>query len=347
MYFSLIDKKSEEITKNNTFTLALGHGDFCFSNILYDPNTQNFKLIDPRGGSSIEELFDDPLYDIAKLSHSVLGNYDWINSLLFNIKINPSLGLSIDYDFEFNNIDPYKVKFISRLKEYGYSIKDIRLLEASLFLSMLPLHIDYPNKILGFLLNALEILEEVKKSDAASSFITQECNKLKISHFCIIELDGPTNGQATTVMHGLSECLPDEPLGIYNIDTYVEPYQLSLPSEKDFGFIPCFTPSGDHWSFVKTQPNGDVTQITEKIRISDFATLGLYWFKNPQLYKECYNTYYGASQSNFVKGEAYIAPLYNELLAKGLKVGIEIIGNEFVHAIGTPSELLAFEEGLG
>ena len=33
--------------------------------------------------------------------------------------------------------------------------------QASLFLSMLPLHLDNPQKVFGFLLNGMEILKEV------------------------------------------------------------------------------------------------------------------------------------------------------------------------------------------
>ena len=39
----------------------------------------------------------------------------------------------------------------------------VRIYEASLFLSMLPLHIDYPQKVFGFLLNAINILKEIEK----------------------------------------------------------------------------------------------------------------------------------------------------------------------------------------
>jgi hypothetical protein len=38
----------------------------------------------------------------------------------------------------------------------------MRLGEASLFLSMLPLHIDYPNKVIAFMLKASQILDEVE-----------------------------------------------------------------------------------------------------------------------------------------------------------------------------------------
>ena len=39
----------------------------------------------------------------------------------------------------------------------------VRVYEASLFLSMLPLHIDNPHKVFGFILNVNNILKELEK----------------------------------------------------------------------------------------------------------------------------------------------------------------------------------------
>ena len=38
----------------------------------------------------------------------------------------------------------------------------VRIYEASLFLSMLPLHMDNPHKVFAFILNAKNILEEIE-----------------------------------------------------------------------------------------------------------------------------------------------------------------------------------------
>ena len=56
------------------------HGDFCFSNILYDSRVQRIRVIDPRGYVDAERpsIYGDVRYDIAKLSHSTVGRYDQI-----------------------------------------------------------------------------------------------------------------------------------------------------------------------------------------------------------------------------------------------------------------------------
>ena len=53
--------------------------------------------------------------------------------------------------------------FRESLESAGIDIRLIRLYEASLFLSMLPLHMDRPKKVLGFILNAIAILDSLEK----------------------------------------------------------------------------------------------------------------------------------------------------------------------------------------
>lgn len=139
--------------------LAIGHGDMCFSNILYNKEASILKLIDPKGALTKEELFTDPYYDLAKLSHSVCGCYDFFNSGLYQISIDRDMkcGLSIDTDPE-----PFVAMFKAYLEKNGYDYRLVRLYEASLFLSMLPYHMDQPGKVFGFILNAIRILEEIE-----------------------------------------------------------------------------------------------------------------------------------------------------------------------------------------
>ena len=49
------------------------------------------KFVDPKGALEEEDLWTDPYYDLAKLSHSVLGNYDLINNSLFVVEIGDTL----------------------------------------------------------------------------------------------------------------------------------------------------------------------------------------------------------------------------------------------------------------
>jgi len=140
--------------------LAVSHGDLCFSNILYSQDTSLMRLIDPRGAESVDELYMNPYYDIAKLSHSICGNYDFFNSDLFEINLNENMKFEIK---TFSDNNTFVEIFKECLASKGIDYYLVRLYEASLFLSMLPLHIERPKKTFGFILNAINILEELEK----------------------------------------------------------------------------------------------------------------------------------------------------------------------------------------
>jgi thiamine kinase-like enzyme len=139
--------------------LVVGHGDLCFSNILYSREANLLKLIDPKGALTEDDLYTDPYYDLAKLSHSICGCYDFFNSGLYQITMDRDMKIKLTID---TDLQPYVDIFKKYLEEKGYSYTKVRLYEASLFLSMLPYHMDQPGKVFGFLLNAIRILEEVE-----------------------------------------------------------------------------------------------------------------------------------------------------------------------------------------
>ncbi|OIO19905.1 MAG: hypothetical protein COY69_00045 [Candidatus Magasanikbacteria bacterium CG_4_10_14_0_8_um_filter_32_14] len=119
------------------------HGDLCLSNILFDPTNKIFKFIDPRGSFGSSSLFGDIKYDIAKLRHSFSSYYDFIVSDLFVLEEKgENFELKIFTEPLHGNVKKY---FDISLKKYGYDLKEIKLIEALLFLSMIPLHSD--NKI--------------------------------------------------------------------------------------------------------------------------------------------------------------------------------------------------------
>ncbi len=174
-------------------------------------------------------------------------------------------------------------------------------------------------------------------------FIKGKCQELEIVNYHLILLDYLTDGQATTATLAEKYWNQEHALLIYNIDTYVEPGQMNSEELKGDGFIPCFKAEGDHWSFVRLDDQGRVVEIKEKQRISDHCTLGAYYFKTCGLYKKLYDEYY-SEEKNLVKGEKYVAPLYDYLLSKGGEIYISDIAPERVHVLGTPEELEYFLE---
>lgn len=157
-YFFLKDKIEARVKYPNK--LVIGHGDPCFANALYNKSTKTLKFIDPKGAITEEQLWTNPYYDVAKLSHSVCGRYDFFNNDLFDIKIDASFSYALEIPFDNSS---FVEIFKKKVEEYGFDFLSVRIYEASLFLSMLPLHIDNPHKVFGFILNVKNILEEIER----------------------------------------------------------------------------------------------------------------------------------------------------------------------------------------
>ena len=97
-------------------------------------------------------------YDIAKLSHSILGGYDYIINNRSSIDYNFDMQVSSILNICKEDIFIFK-KFLQR---FNFNYYHVRLVEASLFLSMLPLHIDNQRKVFLLALRGIEILNVVK-----------------------------------------------------------------------------------------------------------------------------------------------------------------------------------------
>ena len=142
-----------------TAKICVVHGDFCFSNILFDVNNQIIRLIDPRGSFGKKGIYGDPRYDIAKLRHSVNGLYDFIVADMFQIE-----GSQGRYEGQlYANGTPAAVgSALDRaIQDNGYDLREIRLIEGLLFISMVPLHQGHPRRQLMMYLTGLSLLNEV------------------------------------------------------------------------------------------------------------------------------------------------------------------------------------------
>jgi len=137
------------------------HGDFCFSNILFDSRGGAIKVIDPRGLNQKQELtlLGDQKYDLAKASHSVIGLYDFIIAGRYQIERQDSQAPSIRFRVD-DRLLGIQEAFMGADLLPGITSKDIMPLTVLLFLSMLPLHADRPDRQEAMLINALRLYSE-------------------------------------------------------------------------------------------------------------------------------------------------------------------------------------------
>jgi hypothetical protein len=149
----------------NEAALCLIHGDFCFSNILYDFRAQTIKVIDPRGLDAADTItqYGDARYDIGKLAHSVLGLYDFIIAGNYSLQVKNNEVL----DFEIYTPLGYEqlAKSFGQLKVNDKKVSEhpVQAIMIHLFLSMLPLHGDRPDRQKAFVANVLRIWCEIEK----------------------------------------------------------------------------------------------------------------------------------------------------------------------------------------
>jgi hypothetical protein len=141
---------------------AVSHGDLCLSNILYCRQSRVMKFIDPRGAASPDELWLEAHYDLAKLSHSLLGDYDFINHDLCELELDRALRLRLAVAAP--ERAAHQAAFIDLLAGLGRDPDFVRACEASLFLSMLPLHAEAPKKVVAFVLAAEAIVRRLEES---------------------------------------------------------------------------------------------------------------------------------------------------------------------------------------
>lgn len=155
--------KKLELIASAPFSASVIHGDLCFSNILFEKKTNSFRFVDPRGsfGDGFG-IYGDPRYDIAKLRHSFVGLYDFIIADKF--LLNESKGST--FSCSLNIVSGYNQSglesFFDKLAlSYGFNVYDIKLIEAVLFLTMIPLHSENEIHQKAFFLTALKKINDI------------------------------------------------------------------------------------------------------------------------------------------------------------------------------------------
>lgn len=183
-----------------------------------------------------------------------------------------------------------------------------------------------------------------KESHSADNFIKEECQKLGIKKFQIINTTETTDGQASTVLLCDKLISPHDSICIYNIDTYVEEGQILQKqlNESAHGSIHVFDAEGEKWSFVrfKDDKKSIVDTVTEKKRISNWGSVGFYHFKSWSDFTNILTRHKNEIKS--IYSETYIAPMYNYLIKSNKAIYAPIIDKDSIHVLGTPEDIKQF-----
>ena len=156
-------------------------------------------------------------------------------------------------------------------------------------------------------------------------------------------IDKLTEGAACTVLHAHRLINNETPLLIANSDQIVDmniiDYVKDSNERKLDGSVLCFVDSelNPKWSFAKIDENGMITEIKEKQPISEYATVGIYYFAKGNIFVS--NAIDMIVRNERVNNEFYVAPVYNYAIENGLKFGIYNIDMSQMHGTGTPEDL--------
>lgn len=98
--------------------------------------------------------------------------------------------------------------------------------------------------------------------------------------------------------------------------------------------IATFNSSHPKWSYAKLNEYGEVDRVAEKKVISNYATVGIYYYTSGSLFVKAAQDM--INKNIRVNGEFYVCPAFNELVSK-YRIGIYPIHK--MYGLGTPEDL--------
>ena len=137
------------------------HGDFCLSNILCEPDSNNIKLIDPRGGFSEASCFGPQLYDVAKLGHSLLGRYDLIIADKFALDTSNLENSEISFGiFETASHSDIEAEYLNTYLNGQVAKPVAKLLSGLLLLSNPIFHLDRVDRATAMIIQGIRLTND-------------------------------------------------------------------------------------------------------------------------------------------------------------------------------------------
>jgi HAD superfamily hydrolase (TIGR01509 family) len=160
----------------------------------------------------------------------------------------------------------------------------------------------------------------------------------------LIEIDGLTEGAACTMLTARELINNQNELIMANSDQFLDFdltdfLQKMRVSDADAGMLTFYS---DHpkWSYAKVRSDGTVSEVAEKVVISNHATVGIYYYRHGSDFVHYADRM--IAKNVRVNGEFYVSPVFNEYIADGKKLLIHEIDARVMHGLGTPEDLDKF-----
>lgn len=202
------------------------------------------------------------------------------------------------------------------------------------------------------------VLDNINLKDAKFFLILQEkqfnenkdfFQKLNINKdIKYITINHVTEGALMTVLFAHRFINNKTPLMIANSDQIAEinfnDFLSDMTNGDTDGSIMTFNSNEDKWSYVKLNSESLVTLVKEKEVISNYATTGIYLFKEGQNFIE--NAIDLIINNDRTNNEYYVAPLYNYMIKNKFKITQYLIDKDHFFGIGTPNDLNVYLEHI-
>ena len=159
-----------------------------------------------------------------------------------------------------------------------------------------------------------------------------------------IPINSLTEGAACSVLYANKYINNESPFMIANSDQIVdfdvnEFYNDSFNRKLD-GSILVFENNHPKWSYAKLGTNNLVSEVKEKVCISNLATVGIYLFSQGKTFVEAALDMIVRNER--VNNEFYVCPVYNFAIKNNKQIGVFKISQSQMHGIGTPEDLNAY-----
>jgi dTDP-glucose pyrophosphorylase len=191
-------------------------------------------------------------------------------------------------------------------------------------------------------LNEDDKLIFIVRQDHIDEFhIDEELKKVFGESIKVLVQTTPLRGMADTVLITKEFIDNEEPLLITDADHYIEGESIfkEIEKSKDIdGVIPIFYANHPKWSYSKTDEEGRVIEVAEKMQISRNAHVGSYYFSKGRDYVWAAEEM--IDEGDRTNGEFYVAPVYNYLVRRGKN--IRLVRPKFMHGLGIPKDVERF-----
>jgi len=159
----------------------------------------------------------------------------------------------------------------------------------------------------------------------------------------IVVVDKTTEGAACTTLLAKHLIDNEASLLLANSDQFIEwdkqTFWEHIMFDEPDGCILTFKNNHPKWSYAKLNKDGSVSEVAEKVPISEHATVGIYYYKIGSDYVRFAEQM--IARNIRTKGEFYVCPIYNEFIQAGRRITTFEVDKMW--GLGTPEDLEYFK----